>query len=107
MKVDSTALLGSEVALDAHVPLELTPKRTRGRSNALTRREREVLLLIACGHCIAGIAQKLETSEETVRTQSKSAYRKLCVPNAASAVASAMLQGFIAVELPEIVSVHR
>ncbi len=44
---------------------------------ALTKREREIVELISCGHSNADIGRILFISEDTVKTHAKSVYRKL------------------------------
>ena len=52
----------------------------------LTRREREVLAMLAEGETNAGIAQRLVVSEDTVKTHVKHILRKLDVRNRSQAV---------------------
>ena len=57
--------------------------------DALTRRERELLVLIADGQSFAGIADTLFISRNTVKTLTRSLYRKLDVHSRAEAAALA------------------
>jgi DNA-binding NarL/FixJ family response regulator len=63
------------------VSMSTRPARPAGRADAwsLTRREREVLELLAEGHKNAEIGEALEISTETARTHAKNVYRKLGV----------------------------
>ena len=61
----------------------------------LTRRERDVLRLLAAGCTYCGIAAHLGISPHTVVTHIKNAYRKLDVHNAASAVMRAVQLGIV------------
>lgn len=65
----------------------------KGTLTALTRREREVLRLLADGRTYCGIAAQLGVSPHTVVTHIKNAYRKLDVHNGASAVMRATQLG--------------
>jgi DNA-binding NarL/FixJ family response regulator len=58
------------------------------RLRSLTRREREVLRLLYAGESVAGIAELLEVSPATVRSQVKSVLRKLAVTSQLAAVAA-------------------
>jgi two-component system, NarL family, nitrate/nitrite response regulator NarL len=59
----------------------------------LTRREMDVLRLVAEGHSAPGIAKHLYLSPATVSTHLKNIYRKLEVPDRAAAVAKALRGG--------------
>ena len=52
----------------------------------LSRREREVMTLVAAGHSNASIARQLFLAEKTVRNHLNSVYRKLAVRSRADAV---------------------
>ena len=71
--------------------------RRRGELSAamLTPRELEVLQLSATGYARRQIAEEIEVSEATVKTHFEHIYRKLGVPDRASAVAEALRQGLI------------
>jgi LuxR family transcriptional regulator, regulator of acetate metabolism len=71
-------------------PLRIPPAATsvpeRERLEMLTRREREVLTMLAEGETNARIAQRLVVSEDTVKTHVKHILRKLAVKNRSQAV---------------------
>ena len=52
----------------------------------LSRREQEIMTLVAAGHSNAGIARELFLAEKTVRNHLNSVYRKLAVASRADAV---------------------
>lgn len=106
-KHDLSSELSESFSLEGRIPPKRTPENRKSHAGQLTRRECEVLRLLACGKSVPEISRMFNTSPNTVSTQSKAAYAKLCVPNAASAVASAMLQGFISIELPDITVANR
>jgi two-component system, NarL family, nitrate/nitrite response regulator NarL len=62
---------------------------------ALSRREHEVLVLIAQGKSAPTIALELHVSPATVKTHLKTLYEKLGVSDRAAAVAEAMRRGLI------------
>jgi LuxR family transcriptional regulator, regulator of acetate metabolism len=63
-----------------------TPMPQRERLEMLTRREREVLAMLAEGETNARIARRLVVSEDTVKTHVKHILRKLAVKNRSQAV---------------------
>ncbi len=73
----------------------LAQRRGELSAPVLTPRELEVLQLSATGHTRRQIAEKIELSEATVKTHFEHIYRKLEVPDRASAVAAALRGGFI------------
>jgi DNA-binding NarL/FixJ family response regulator len=62
---------------------------------ALTRREREILQLVAEGHSNAQLARKLWVTEQTVKFHLSNVYRKLGVSNRTEASRWAQLQGLL------------
>ncbi|HEX6418707.1 MAG TPA: response regulator transcription factor [Acidimicrobiales bacterium] len=64
-----------------------------GAHLGLTRREAEVLRLLADGMTLQQVARRLGLSVETVRTHGRSIYRKLGVSDRAAAVAAAWREG--------------
>ncbi len=77
------AALGQEHFIDPTVP----PKGSRGR---LTRRQREILQLLADGGTTTLAARELGLSEETVKTHTKNAVARLGARNRTHAVAMAL-----------------
>lgn len=61
----------------------------------LTRREQQVLELMAMGYVKKEVADRMEVSYRTVAQYTESIYRKLQVPNVAAAVAAAIRKGLI------------
>ena len=78
-------------------------KDDEGRS-ALTRREREVLTLIAAGGRSEDVADELFVSPETVKSHVQNALSKLGARTRAHAVAIALVTGQIADEWPPTMS---
>lgn len=83
-------LISPEVALPSAMPriprsrADSMPERER--LEMLTRREREVLAMLAEGETNARIAKRLVVSEDTVKTHVKHILRKLAVHNRSQAV---------------------
>ena len=69
------------------------------RSDALSARERGILTGIAGGHSTEGIAADMNLSPHTVRTHVKRLMRKLGANTRAHAVAIALSEGAIEVDL--------
>ncbi|HEU4706338.1 MAG TPA: response regulator transcription factor [Solirubrobacterales bacterium] len=84
--VDAAA--SQESFVDPAVP----PKGSRGK---LTRRQREILQLIANGESTTVAARELDLSEETVKTHTKNALARLEARNRTHAVAIAMRECLI------------
>lgn len=70
-----------------------TPRRDRYASVALTRREREVLDLIAAGHANRTIATTLKISEHTVKNHVRSILEKLQAHSRVDAVVKGVQAG--------------
>lgn len=70
-------------------------RETLRRVNQLTRREREILILVAKEHTSEAIADQLNISPNTVRTHRKNLLRKLDLHNTAGLVRFAALAGLI------------
>jgi two-component system response regulator DesR len=68
---------------------------TNGNGSALTRRQREVLQLLADGIATDGVAKRLGLSAETIRTHMKASIRRLNASDRAHAVAIALRSGVI------------
>jgi len=77
------AAIAQERFVDPAVP----PKGSRGK---LTRRQREILQLLANGESTTFAAQELDLSEETVKTHTKHALARLGAKNRTHAVAIAV-----------------
>lgn len=81
-----------EPRIATKVLTELDPRK---RPGALSRREREVLRLVADGHSNKQIAQKLGITERTVKFHVTSIRNKLGAENRAQAVAVAAQRGLL------------
>ena len=64
-------------------------------AKALTRRQRQIIQLVADGHSTRDVAHRLHLSAETVRTHTKAALPRLGARDRAHAVAIAMRTGLI------------
>jgi DNA-binding NarL/FixJ family response regulator len=64
-----------------------------GARQGLTQRESEILSYMVTGLSNRGIANKLVIGDETVKSHLRSIYRKLCVSDRTSAVATALREG--------------
>jgi DNA-binding NarL/FixJ family response regulator len=84
--VDAAAT--QESFVDPNVP----PKGSRGK---LTRRQREILQLLADGESTTFAARELDLSEETVKTHTKNALARLGAKNRTHAVAIALRECLI------------
>jgi DNA-binding NarL/FixJ family response regulator len=82
------AAVAQEKFLDPEVP----PKGSRGK---LTRRQRQILQLLADGGSTTVAARQLDLSEETVKTHTKHALARLGARNRTHAVAIAMRECLI------------
>jgi DNA-binding NarL/FixJ family response regulator len=71
------------------------PERRGSASRTLTKRQRQILQLIADGHSTARVANALGLSEETVRTHTKAILSRLDARDRAHAVATALRSGLI------------
>jgi len=65
------------------------------RVSSLTRREREILALVAEGHSNSVMARQLWVTEQTVKFHLSNIYRKLGVPNRTAATRWAHENGFV------------
>jgi DNA-binding NarL/FixJ family response regulator len=82
------AAIEQETFVDPAVP----PKGSRGK---LTRRQRQILQLLADGGTTTGAARRLGVSEETVKTHTKNALARLGAKNRTHAVAIALREYLI------------
>jgi DNA-binding CsgD family transcriptional regulator len=71
-------------------PVRLNGHRANTRADALSRRERQVLSMLAGGHTVAEIAKDLVLSPFTIRTHVRNAKDKLQARTTAHAVAIAL-----------------
>jgi two-component system, NarL family, response regulator len=82
------AALSEQTFVDPDVP----PKGSRGK---LTRRQREILQLLANGESTTVAARRLDVSEETVKTHTKHTLARLGAKNRTHAVAIALRECLI------------
>lgn len=82
------AAIAQENFLDPGVP----PKGSRGK---LTRRQRQILQLLANGESTTVAARELDLSEETIKTHMKNALARLGARNRSHAVAIALRESLI------------
>ncbi len=82
------AALAQERFVDPAVP----PRGSRGK---LTKRQREILQLLANGESTTVAARELDLSEETIKTHTKNALGRLGARNRTHAVAIAMRESLI------------
>jgi DNA-binding NarL/FixJ family response regulator len=80
------------VAQESFVDPAVPPKGSRGK---LTRRQREILQLLANGESTTVAARELDLSEETVKTHTKHALARLGAKNRTHAVAIAVRECLI------------
>lgn len=69
--------------------------KQNGNGSPLTRRQREILQLLANGHSTDAAAERLGLSAETVRTHTKAALARLSARDRAHAVAIGLRSGLI------------
>jgi DNA-binding NarL/FixJ family response regulator len=82
------AAIAQERFVDPAVP----PKGSRGK---LTRRQRQILQLLANGESTTFVSRELDLSEETVKTHTKHALARLAAKNRTHAVAIAVRECLI------------
>jgi DNA-binding NarL/FixJ family response regulator len=80
------------VAQERFVDPAVPPKGSRGK---ITRRQREILQLLAIGESTTVAARQLDLSEETVKTHTKNAVARLGARNRTHAVAIALRECLI------------
>lgn len=80
------------VAQESFIDPDVPPKGSRGK---LTRRQREILQLLANGESTTVAARELDLSEETVKTHTKHALARLGAKNRTHAVAIAVRECLI------------
>jgi len=71
------------------------PDPSSPRSSDLTRRETEILRLMAQGHSNAGIADELNLAESTIRKHATQLYRKIGAESGREAIAWAWQNGIM------------
>lgn len=109
----NTELLGAirhaAVAASSFTATGLAPALARrgrvavkGCSLSLSRREQEVLALLADGHSVPAIAGAMFVSLSTAKTYVARLYEKLGATNRANAIMTALRLGLITAELPAI-----
>jgi DNA-binding NarL/FixJ family response regulator len=84
--------VGAALAQESFVDPEVPPPGSRGK---LTRRQREILQLIADGESTTVAARMLGLSEETVKTHTKNVLARLGARNRTHAVAIALRESLI------------
>ena len=89
---DPSVFLAKTQAPRAHAPAPVVEDELAG----LTRREREILRLVAEGHSNAQLAKMLWVTEQTVKFHLSNIYRKLDVANRTEASRWAQLHGLLA-----------
>lgn len=90
------AVAGGQVVVSPGVtPGEAAAARWPGEERGLSRRESQVLVLIAGGRSPEDITRVLGVAHETVRSHLKRLYHKLGVRDRASAVATAWIDGIV------------
>jgi two-component system, NarL family, response regulator len=86
------AAVDAAAAQESFVDPAVPPKGSRGK---LTRRQREILQLLADGESTTVAARELDLSEETVKTHMKNAMARLGARNRSHAVAIALRESLI------------
>jgi DNA-binding NarL/FixJ family response regulator len=84
--------IDAAAAQEAFVDPAVPPKGSRGK---LTRRQRQILQLLANGESTAVAARELDLSEETVKTHTKYALARLDARNRTHAVSIALRESLI------------
>ncbi|GAA5151417.1 response regulator transcription factor [Nocardioides marinquilinus] len=75
-------------------------RRTTGESASLTKREHDVLLLLADGLSASAIGERLYLSESTAKSHITRIYQKLGATNRAQALVTAMRIGLLSIVRP-------
>lgn len=95
-KSSPTEALADAVEAAAKSETFVDPAANGGRGEqGLTRRQRQILQLLADGHSTGDVARRLGLSGETVRTHTKGALSRLGAKDRAHAVAIALRAGLI------------
>lgn len=72
---------------------QVPPNATESRALGLTPRQYEVLVLLARGHTLKAIAQRLNIAVATVKVHAETTYQRLHVHNRTEAVYAAISRG--------------
>ncbi len=86
----------SEIAAKVYAELQSKPRRGRPPSLGLTRREREVVQLLAEGHNNREVAERLGRSPKTIETHRARVMRKVGAGSLAELVRYAVREGIVA-----------
>ena len=89
---------GSESALSPRIASRLMERMRSPNSSALTKREIDVLELVAAGKANQAVGDELHISVATVKTHLIHIYDKLGVDDRTSAVTAALERGIISLE---------
>ncbi len=89
---DLRRAVDAAAAQESFVDPAVPPKGSRGK---LTRRQRQILQLLADGESITVAARELDLSEETVKTHTKNALARLGARNRSHAIAIALHESLI------------
>ena len=84
-----------DAAAEAETFVDPAAENGHARGNSLTRRQREILQMIADGHSTSTTAKRLGLSAETVRTHTKAALARLGARDRAHAVAIGLRSSLI------------
>ncbi len=99
---DHSIFLASSHAVQA-APVRIAPAQAGDQSvDVLTRREMEILRLVAEGHSNSTLAKMLWVTEQTVKFHLANIYRKLNVANRTEASRWAHLNGMLATSAPVV-----
>ncbi|WP_436772045.1 helix-turn-helix domain-containing protein [Yinghuangia sp. YIM S09857] len=98
----AAGILASIAAETAIAPDRMPPGESREPEETLSRREREVLLVLACGLSTAEMAHELYLSPDTIRSHCARIYRRLGVSSRLDAVLAALSRGDL--DLPTILA---
>jgi DNA-binding NarL/FixJ family response regulator len=94
-----SVFLGSPEPVAAAAPAAEAAARVGANAHGLTRRELQILKLVAEGHSNAALAKMLWVTEQTVKFHLSNVYRKLEVTNRTEASRWAQLNGILGDEL--------
>jgi len=84
--------------LQSFQDMESLSKETEDAVALLTKREREILTLVADGNSNRNIAKKLDISEQTIKNHVSAIMRKLNTNDRAHAVVLAIRRGLIRID---------